>query len=247
MARVLFLPVFLIILALAVFLALRIRSMFVLSKSRDIVLSRPAPSGADLDDLAGLMVNSLNQLPAVQFQSEIHINYRKIIALSQTGPTGSHCKYSGKSVNLEIAPENGTAVARSDGAVLARVPRDNPWVDFWTGLMPLEAGLDLFSREGMKIITGNVGVYQQRNYTEILIISPALPARANQGLAFCAPALDGVYGRKLDEPGINIRNFMIRLLVNNLTYLPDHLEIKYNLFQESEFLGDYLQNSRLLY
>jgi len=40
---------------------------------------------------------------------------------------------------------------------------------------------------------------------------------------------------------------MIRLLVNNLTYLPDHLEIKYNLFQESEFLGDYLQNSRLLY
>jgi hypothetical protein len=40
---------------------------------------------------------------------------------------------------------------------------------------------------------------------------------------------------------------MVRIIVNNLTYMPDFLEIKFHIFRDGDFISDYMQNSRLLY
>jgi hypothetical protein len=247
MARVLFLPVFLIILALAIFLVIRIKNMFTLSKSKDITLFRPSSYGGDTRELVAMMLNAMNSLDAIQYQSEIHVNYKRITAYSRTAPGSGLCRINGRSAVVEITRENGGLLVKSGRADQKQISRDNRWVDFWCGVGTLEESMDLFNRDGMKVAAGDTGAYMQRNYTEILILSHALPPRANQAFEACAPFLGKIYGKNLSDPGISIRNFMVRLLVNSLTSLPDYVEIKYNVFRGDDFLCDYLQNSRLLY
>lgn len=247
MARILFLPVFLIILAAAVFLALRVRSMFALSKSKDIVLSRPSPHGGDVHDLINMMLKSVSSMASIEYRSEIHVNYRRITLFSRTSPDSGCSKVTGKAAAVEFTRENGSILVKSGGSDKHSIPRENRWVDFWCGTSRLEENFRLFSEDGLKISAGNTGAYLQRNYTEIIILSHAMPARSNQAFGLYAPHVAKVNGKNLSEPGVNIRNFMIRILVNNLTYLPDYIETKFNVFRDSEFICDYLQNSRLLY
>ncbi|MCL6611556.1 MAG: hypothetical protein K6T66_08460 [Peptococcaceae bacterium] len=247
MARILFLPLFLIILALAVYLLFRLKTMFSLSKSKDITLSRPSPYGGDVRELTGAMLAALNNMPSVQYQSEIHVNYRKITAFSKTGSGSGYSKITGRSATVEITRENGSLLVKTGKSVQKQINRNNRWVDFWCGVSTLEESMDLFSREGMKAAAGDMGAFMQRNYVEILIVSHALSPGAGQAFGMCAPFLGKVYGKNLSEPGVGIRNFMMRLLVNSLTSLPDYVEIKYNIFRGNEFICDYLQNSRLLY
>lgn len=247
MARILFLPVFLIILALAILLVIRVKNMFTLSKSKDITLFRPSSYGGDARELIATMLNSLKSLDVVQYQSEIHVNYKKITAYSRTGPGSGLCRITGKSAVVEIARENGSLLVKTGRADQKQISRDNRWVDFWCGVGTLEENMDLVNLDGMKVAAGDTGAYMQRNYTEILILSHALTPRANQAFEMCAPFLGKIYGKNLSEPGVSIRNFMMRLLVNSLTSLPDYVEIKFNVFRGDDFLCDYLQNSRLLY
>ncbi len=247
MARILFLPVILIVLALAVFLVIRVKTMFTLSKSKDIVLSRPSPYGGDVRDLIEIMLRSLNSLDSVQYQSEIHVNFKKFTAHSKTGSDSGYCKITGKSAAIEITRENGLLLVKPGKSVQRQIPRENRWVDFWFGVSPLGESMELFSREGMKVVAGDVGGYMQRNYIEIMVLSHAVSSRSNQAFETCAPLLGKVYGKNLAEPGVSIRNFMLRILVNSLTSLPDYLEIKFNVFRDNDFVCDYLQNSRLLY
>lgn len=247
MARILFLPVFLIILAAMIYLAFRIRSMFALSKSKDIILSRPSPFGGDVHELIGMMTRSISNLSSIEFQSEIHVNYRKITSFSRIGPDTGYCKITGKAAVVEFSRENGSIRVQSGGSGKESVSRENPWVDFWCGISQLEQNFGLFSQDSMKVAAGNTGAYMQRNYTEIIILSHSMPSRANHAFGLYVPHMAKVFGKNLSMPGVNIRNFMMRILVNNLTFLPDYIETKFNVFRDSEFVCDYLQNSRLLY
>lgn len=247
MARVLFLPMFLIIVALAIYLALRIKSMFTLSKSKDIVLSRLSPYGGDVSDLVNTMLRSLIGIAPVKYQSEIHINYKKITTFSKTGPGAGYCRITEGTSELEFTRENDSILVNSGKSDQEQISRENPWVDFWCGISPLEECLSLFREERIKIAAGNVGAFMQRNYLEIVALSPVMPARPNQAFELCAPSLGKAYGKNLTEPGIIIRNFMMRLLVNDLTSLPDYIEIKFNVFRNDQFVCDFMQNSRLLY
>ncbi|MCL5934885.1 MAG: hypothetical protein M1543_00015 [Firmicutes bacterium] len=247
MARILFLPMFLIIVALAIYLVLRIKSMFTLSKSKDVVLSRPSPYGGDISDLVDTMLRSLNGIAPVKYQSEIHVNYKKITAFSRTSPGAGYCSITEGSSELEFTRENGSILVSTGRSDQKQISRENPWVDFWCGISPLEECLNLFKEDGIKIAAGNVGSFIQRNYSEIVALSPVMSARPNQAFDLCAPFLGKAYGKNLSEPGITIRNFMMRLLVNNLTSLPDYIEIKFNVFRNDEFACDFMQYSRLLY
>lgn len=247
MARVLFLPLLLIILALAVFLMYRLKTMFSLSKSKDITLSRTYPYEGDVRELTGAMLAALNNMPSVHYQSEIHVNYRKITAFSKTGPGSGYSKITGGSATVEVTRENGSLLVKTGRSGHKQINRNNRWVDFWCGVSTLEESMDLFLREGIKLMAGDMGTYMERNYVEILIVSHALSPGAGQAFGMCAPFLGKVYGKNLSGPGVEIRNFMMRLLVNSLTSLPDHVEIKYNIFRGNEFVCDYLQNSRLIY
>lgn len=246
MARILFLPIFLIILAAVVLLALRVKSMFALSNSKDIILSRPSPFGGDITDLTGATLKSLNSLDQVEYHHDIRVNYRKITAFSKAGPDSGHFKVTGKAA-VEFTRENGDILIKAGGPASSSLPRENRWVDFWCCLAPLEESLRLFYEDGMKVSAGNTGSYMQRNYTEIIILSHAMSSLSNQAFGLYAPHMAKVFGKNLSMPGVNIRNFMMRVLVNNLTFLPDYIETKFNVFSDSEFVCDYLQNSRLLY
>lgn len=247
MARILFFPLFLIILSLAVFLVLRIRSMFTLSKSRDIVLSGSSPYRGDILDLADAMVKSLEDLDRIEYKSEIHVNYKKVEAFSRTCPGPGYSKITGGQAIVEFSRGNGSITARANRDDQKQISRENPWVDFWCGTSSMEESLGLFRGSGLKVMAGSTGAYLQRNYTEIIILSPSLPAPANEAFEVCTPFLSRVYGKNLSDPGARIRNFMIRIMVNSLTSLPDFVEVKYNVFREDQFVYDFLQNSRLMY
>ncbi len=247
MARMLFLPVLIIILVIIVFLALRVKSMFALSKSKDIVLFRPAPYGGDVGELAGTMLKSVNSLTTVEYQTEIRVNYRRIINFSRTAPGSGYSKFTWKGGVVEFLRENDVIGIKTGKAGDKSIPLENRWVDFWCGTSPLEENMKLFWEDGLKITAGNVGSYTQRNYTEIIVLTHAMSPRSNQAFKVFAPHMARMYGKNLAEPGVNIRNFMMKILVNNLTCLPDYIETKFNVFKDSEFICDYLQNSRLLY
>lgn len=247
MARVLFLPLFLIILAAVIFLVLRIRHLFSLGKSKDIVLSRPSPCGKDVHDLIGPMLSALNNLHSVEYQSEIHVDFRQVLSYSKTGPQYGYNKITAGKAVLEITRENQSATVKTGKSSPKSISRENRWVDFWSGTSTLEESLEIFAEDGMKIMAGNVGSYMQRYYTEVFIVSQSMSPRSNEAFVQCAGAMDRVYGKNLAEPGVKIRNFMMRILINNITSLPDYVETKFNIFRDSEFVSDYLQNARLLY
>lgn len=247
MARMLFLPVLLIILALAALLVMRVKSMFSLSKSRDITLSMPSPFGGSVPELVENVLQSLKSLPSIQYQSEIIVNFQKIFAYSRTGPADGYCKATGKHGIIEVFRKDDGILFKTVKSGEKSIPGENPWMDFWCGISPLEESLGLFKESGMKIMAGNVGTFMERKYTEILVISHAMPHQSNTAFDQCFSTMDKVFGKNLSGPGITIRNFMVRLLVNNLTFMPDHIETKFNIFRGEDFVCDYLQNSRLLY
>ncbi|MFZ5649054.1 MAG: hypothetical protein ACOY30_15700 [Bacillota bacterium] len=247
MARILFLPVLLVILALAAILILKIKSMFSLSKSKDIVLFRPVPYGADVRELLDSMLASLGNLSSVQFRSEILVNFRKIISLSRTGSGNGYCKITGKSTEIEITRESDAIIIKTAKTSQKSISRENRWIDYWSGTITLEESLDLFDESGMKFMAGNVGTYLERKYTEILVISHSMPQDASSAFETCYSPMEKVFGKNLSDPGTAIRNFMVRILVNNLTYMPDYIETKFHVFRGEEFISDYLQNTRLLY
>ena len=247
MARILFFPVFLALLGLVIFLILRIMSMFGLSKSKDIVLHRPAPFPGDPGELAGEMLESLKSLSQVEYRSEILTDFRKITTYSKIGEAG-YCKATAKSRVIEITREKSEVVIKSGNKDITSLPcAENPWIDFWCGTRSLEESLRLFYEGNFKVQAGNVGVYMDRKYSELLVLSHALPDQANQAFDACFSHMSPVYGKNLAQPGMIIRNFMFKILVNNLTAMPDYIEIKFNVFRDTEFVCDYLQNSRLLY
>ncbi|MFZ5651921.1 MAG: hypothetical protein ACOY4I_13880 [Bacillota bacterium] len=247
MARILFLPVLLVILALVAILVFKIRSMFSLSKSKDIVLFRPAPFGAEVRELLDNMLTSLGNLSNIQFRSEILVNFRKIISLTRTGSGNGHCKITWKSTEFEISREAEAIIVKTAKTSQISIPRENRWIDFWSGTGTLEESIKLFGESGMKIMGGNVGIYQERKYTEILVISHSMPREASKAFETCYSPMEKVFGKNLSEPGIVIRNFMVRILVNDLTCMPDYIETKFHVFREDEFISDYMQNARLLY
>ena len=248
MARILFFPAMLIILALAVSLILYLIKMFRLSKSKDVTLSNPHSYEGDIRTLTDSVNESLNNLGSVQYQSIIYINYRKITSFYKNDGKGNgYCKIIGKSAFTEITRENQTLLFKTKKTDGGKIPRDNPWLDFWCNVSTLEESIHLFSQDNVKVITRDMGSYQQRKYFEIIAVSPIFSSQANKAFESCTPFLSLVYGKNLLDPGINIRNFMMRVLVNNLTYLPDFIEVKFNIFRGDDFICDYLQNSRLRY
>ncbi|MFZ5634332.1 MAG: hypothetical protein ACOY40_15945 [Bacillota bacterium] len=247
MARMLFLPLFLIVLAAVIFLVLRLKSMFALGKSRDITLSRPSPYGEDVHNLIGPMLSALDNLPSVEYQSEIHVDFRKVLSYSKTGLQSAYNRITAGTAVLEITRENQNITVKTGKSSPKSISRENRWVDFWCGTGTLAESLGLFREDGMKVMAGNVGSYMQRNYAEVIILAQAMSPRSNQAFAQCAGVMGRVYGKNLSEPDVKIRNFMMRILVNNITSMPDYIEIKFNIFRGSDFVCDYLQNSRLLY
>jgi len=74
-----------------------------------------------------------------------------------------------------------------------------------------------------------------------------MPNQSNKAFNHCFSSMDKVFGKNLYGPDIVLRNFMVRILVNNLTFMPDYIETKFHIFRGEDFVSDYLQNSRLLY
>jgi len=247
MARMLFLPVLLIILALAALLVMRVKSMFSLSRSKDITLSMPSPFGGSVQELVVSVLQSLKSLPSIQYQSEIIVNFQKIFTYSRTGPAEAYCKATGKHGIIELSRKDDGILVKTVKSGEKTIPGESPWTDFWCGISPLEESLGLFKESGMKIMAGNVGTFMERKYTEILVISHAMPHQSNTAFDQCFSTMDRVFGKNLSGPDITIRNFMVRILVNNLTFMPDHIETKFNIFRGEDFICDYLQNSRLQY
>lgn len=248
MARILFLPLLLVILMIVVFLVLHLRSMIKFSKSKDIVLQRPDPYPSDTMSLVNDMLKSLKTLSTVEYQSIIHVNYRRVTSFSRIGNTETgYSKIRSKSDLFEINRDDGNILIKMGKSESISIPRDNQWLDFWCGISPLEENIRLFQEEGMKLMAGNTGTYMQRKYTEILVLSHSISSRPNQAFESCSVFNDKIYGKKLSGRNLNIKNMMVRILVNNLTYLPDYVETKFNVFSGDEFICDYLQNSRLLY
>ncbi|MFZ5645408.1 MAG: hypothetical protein ACOY46_17705 [Bacillota bacterium] len=247
MARILFLPVFLIIVALVIFLALRVKRMFGLSKSRDITLLRPVQFEGDIAEIIRETLESLKGMPSVKYQSDILVNFRKINSYCRTGPDSGYHKINEKSKIIEITREKGE-VAFKAGKTESRIDSaDNPWVYYWCGVNTLEESLRLYYDSGMKVQAGNTGIYLERKYTEIIVLSHALPQPANEAFNKCFSEMTSIYGKNLAEPGISIRNLMVRILVNNLTSMPDYIETKFHIFKDNEFISDYQQNSSFLY
>lgn len=247
MAKILFLPVLLVILALAAILVYKIISMFSLSKSKDIVLLRPVPFGADVRELMDSMLTSLGNLSTIRFRSEILVNFRRIISFTKAGSENGQCKITWKSTEFEISRDAEAIIVKSAKTSMLSIPRENRWIDFWSGTGTLEESIKLFGESGMKFMSGNVGIYQERKYTEILVISNSMPGEAGKSFETFYSPMEKVFGKKLSEPGIIIRNFMVRILVNNLTFMPDYIETKFQVFREDEFISDYMKNARLLY
>lgn len=248
MARILFLPAFLIILAAMIFLALRVKSMFSMSKSRDIVLSRAVPFEGDLPELMGQILDSVKALPRIEYQSDIIINFHKITAYSRTEYNSGYSKIKDKSRVVEISRDNGKITVKSGKIDRVLDAGENRWFYYWCGVSPLEESLKLFYESGMKIQAGDTGLHTDRKYIELLALSHALPDQANESFAKYFPAMSAVYGKDLAGPEARVRNLMVRILVNSLTSMPDYIETKFNIFNgENEFICDYMQNSRLLY
>lgn len=248
MARILFLPVILIILMIVIFLVLYLRSMIKFSKSKDIVLQRPDPYPLDTMNLINDMLKSVKTLSTVEYQSIIHVNYRRVTSFSRIGNAeAGYCKIKSKSNLIEINRENGNILIKMDKSENISIARDNQWLDLWCGISTLEENIRLFQEEGMKLMAGNTGTYMQRKYTEILVLSHLISSRPNQAFESCSVFNEKIYGKKLTGQNLNIKNMMVRILVNNLTFLPDYVETKFNVYSGDEFICDYLQNSRLLY
>lgn len=248
MARILFLPAFLIILAAMIFLALRVKSMFSMSRSKDIVLSRAVPFDGDLPELMGQMLKSVKALPRIEYQSDIIVNFHKITAYSRTEYNSGYSRIKDRSRVVEISRDNEKITVKS--GKLARVldAGENRWFYYWCGVSPLEEFLKLFYESGMKIQAGDTGLHTNRRYIELLALSHALPDQANESFAKCFPAMSAVYGKDLARADARVRNLMVRILVNSLTSMPDYIETKFNIFNgENEFICDFMQNSRLLY
>lgn len=248
MARILFLPVFLIILALVVFLALRLKAMFGLSKSRDIVLSRAVPYEGDLQALLRDMLESLKALPRTEYQSDIVINFRRLSAYSRTESATGYGRVSDRSRTVEVNREGSKLTIKSGRSSSILEGGDNPWHYYWCGVSTLEEALRLFYESGMQVQAGDTGLYTQRKYIELLVLYHALPEKANESFDQCFPALSQVYGKDAARPGAKVRNLMVRILINGLTSMPDYIETKFNIFDsENQFICDYMQNARLLY
>ncbi len=248
MARLLLLPMALIILSLVFFLVIRLMTMLKLSQSKDIELTRSQSYGGDITELITNMLKSLNNLPSVQFESIVKINYKKIIFIKKfkPGPIQSLLKTG----TLEIQPilnQNNISISFNKNKKVVDIPVENRWTLFWLGLSGVPDNLELFERTGLKVVTGKNGIYQQRNYIEIMVSSHLLPAVANRAFEICAPILSKAFGKNIVKPQITVRNFIMRILVNSLTGLPDYIEIKYNLFDGEKFVCDYLENSTLTY
>lgn len=246
MARLLFFPVLLMILLLVVFLALRLKTMISLSKSRDIKLQQPLPAMSGKEELIDGMIGAVGSLASIGYQTEIHVNLRRISAYSRNTAGSGYSKFTGRSNVVEIT-RDGDGLKVKNGKNGDYTSPGSRWVDFWCGTSMPEGDMRLFMEEGMKIQVGSTGTYMQRKYTELLIVSPALPDNANRAFEQAAGILSRLYGKNLNEPGIRVRNFMLRVLINNLTSLPDYIEVKANIFKGDEFISDYLQNSSLLY
>jgi hypothetical protein len=248
MARILFLPVFLIILALVVFLVLRVKAMFSLSKGSDIVLSRSMPFEGDLQELLGEMLASVKALPRVEYQSDIVINFHKVSSYSRMEAATGYCKISDRSKAVEVTRENGKITVKSGKWSSTLEAGENPWLNYWCGVNTLEEALKLFYESEMKVQAGDTGLYTQRKYIELLVLSHALPDRANEAFDKCFPSLSPVYGKDTARPQARVRNLMVRILINSLTSMPDYIETKFNIFDgENQFVCDYVQNARLLY
>lgn len=247
MARILFFPLLLIILAVVVFLVLRIRSMIALGKSKDVTLSRPTPYGDDVHGLIGSMFNALKDLPAIQFQSEIHVNFRKVMSYARIQPESVYNKISAKGAVLEITRESDLITVKSGKSSPRSIDHSSRWLGFWCGVSKPEESLRIFTEDGLKVTAGDTGKYMDRLYTEIIVLSHALKPGANEAFRQFAGLSGRIYGKDLSDPEINIRNFMVRILVSNITSLPDYIETKYNIFRDDQFVCDYLGNTRLLY
>ncbi len=247
MARLLILPLTLIILFLAAFLIIRLINMIKLSKSKDIKLSKQLPYRGDVNELTGELLNALGSLTTLQFQSEIKINYKKISMIKTQKPEPIRSMIRSKSLEIKLTRFQDKAVAKYNNKT-KEIPRENPWIDFWLGLSTFEELLDIFSKPGLKLIAGNSGFYQQRNYIELKAVSHLLPTDANRAYETCSPILGKAFGKNIIKPGITVRNFMLNILINGLTNLPDFIEIKYNLFdKDNNFICEYLENTMLTY
>lgn len=247
MARILFFPVLIIILAIAAFLIYRVKSLFELSRSEDVVLSRPSPVNTDITQLIKGMLDALKALPSVEYQSDILVDYHRISSHSKNGSETASCKFSSKSGTIEAVRDKESILLTHNGATRHSISRENPWMDFWCGVASLEESLELFYHSGMRIMAGNAGTYMGRRYTEILIISHSMPELSGTAFEQCFEAMKKVFGGNLAGPDTRIRNFMSKILVNGLTNMPDFVETKFNLFRGDKFICDYMQNSRILY
>ncbi|HBV95914.1 MAG: hypothetical protein JL50_04660 [Peptococcaceae bacterium BICA1-7] len=248
MARVLFLPALLIVLAIMIFLALRVRSMFIMSRSRDIVLSRAVPYEGDLPGLMGQMLDSVKALPRIEYQSDMIVNFRKLTSYSRTESNSGYSRIKDRSKVVEINRDNAKIAIKGGKADIALDAGENQWFYYWCGVSPLDEFLKLFYESGIKIKAGDTGLHTERKYIELLMLSHALPDSANESFEKCFPAMSAVYGKDLSRPDARVRNLMVRILVNSLTSMPDYIETKFNVFNgENEFVCDYMQNSRLLY
>ncbi|NTW06105.1 MAG: hypothetical protein HGA27_08325, partial [Peptococcaceae bacterium] len=80
MARLLLMPLALLILSLVIFLVIRLITMLSLSNSKNIELFDRKESSGTLDQLTAELLNSLSDLKSIQFESVAKINYKKITA-----------------------------------------------------------------------------------------------------------------------------------------------------------------------
>jgi hypothetical protein len=247
MARLLLMPLALLILSLVIFLIIRLITMLSLSNSKNIELFDRKESSGTLDQLKAELLNSLSDLRNIQFESIAKINYKKITALKILKPEPVQCQFAFKSHKISIKGDAGKLLIDYDNKSKEEISRDNSWLDFWLGLANIEETLKMLTDSGLTVAIGSSGLYQQRNYTEIIVTSHLLPDIANQAYKKCAPILSKAYGKNILAPDITVRNFFMRILVNGLTNLPDFLEVRYALFHQDKFICDYFENMTLRY